>query len=340
MPSPFHLDPVASTFTGVRVGIVGAGIAGLACAEGLTGHGHEVMVFDKGRGPGGRMSTRRFDTSQGEAHFDHGAQYFTVRDPAFRAQVSTWAADGVVAPWPAAGSGAYVAVPAMNSLVRELAGRTDVHWSTLVTGVQRHDGGLVLRVGAGEIRGVDLVVIAVPAEQAAALLADIAPDLAALAGAAVSEPCWTVMAAFAEPVAAERDCWAGSGDGVLGWAARNNAKPGRAGPESWVVQATPAWSRRNIDADPNSVTVDLLAALSMALGVTLPTRIGVAAHRWRFARSAPGGPGVIFDPDRGLGLCGDWLIAPRVESGWLSGTRLAERIDTERARTRSPSSRR
>jgi predicted NAD/FAD-dependent oxidoreductase len=261
----------------MRVGIVGAGIAGLACAEGLRDRGHQVVVFDKGRGPGGRMSTRRFDTSQGEAHFDHGAQYFTVRDPAFKAQVSTWAAAGVVAPWTAAGSDAYVAVPAMNSVVRELAGRHDVHWSTLVSGVERQDGGLVLRVGAVEVRDVDLVVIAVPAEQAAALLADTAPDLAALAGAAVSEPCWTVMAAFSEPVAAERNCWAGSGDGVLGWAARNNAKPGRTGPESWVVQATPAWSRRHIDADPDAVTADLVAALSTTLGVALPASIGVAA---------------------------------------------------------------
>ncbi|MDA0251578.1 MAG: NAD(P)-binding protein [Actinomycetota bacterium] len=313
----------------MRVGIVGAGIAGLACAEGLSGRGHEVVVFDKGRGPGGRMSTRRFDTAQGEAHFDHGAQYFTVRDPAFQSQVSAWVADGVVAPWTAAGSGAYVGVPGMNSPVRELADHHDVNWSALVTGVERHDGGLVLRVGADEVHDVDLVVIAVPAEQAAALLAETAPDLAKLAGAAVSEPCWTVMAAFSEPVAAERDCWAGAGDGVVGWAARNNAKPGRTGPESWVVQATPAWSRRHIDADSDAVTADLLAALSMALGVTLPTRIGVAAHLWRFARSAPGGPGPILDPDRGLGLCGDWLIAPRVESGWLSGTRLAERIGTE-----------
>jgi predicted NAD/FAD-dependent oxidoreductase len=198
--------------------------------------------------------------------------------------------------------------------------------SSLVTGVERHDGGLVLRVGAGEVHDVDLVVIAVPAEQAAALLADTAPDLAALAGAAVSEPCWTVMAAFSDPVGAERDCWASSGDEVVGWAARNNAKPGRTGPESWVVQATPAWSRRHLDADADAVTADLIAALSTALGVTLPARIGVAAHRWRFARSAPGGPGVVLDPDRGLGLCGDWLIGPRVESAWLCGTRLADRV--------------
>lgn len=67
----------------MRIGIVGAGMAGLACAEGLAGLGHEVVLFDKGRGPGGRMSTRRLPTSAGEAHFDYGAQYFTVRDKNF-----------------------------------------------------------------------------------------------------------------------------------------------------------------------------------------------------------------------------------------------------------------
>ena len=64
----------------MRIGIVGAGMAGLACAEELTRLGHAVLLFDKGRGPGGRMSTRRIQTSAGEAYFDHGAQYFTVRD--------------------------------------------------------------------------------------------------------------------------------------------------------------------------------------------------------------------------------------------------------------------
>jgi predicted NAD/FAD-dependent oxidoreductase len=43
----------------MRIGIVGAGMAGLSCAEGLANHGHDVVLLDKGRGPGGRMSTRR-----------------------------------------------------------------------------------------------------------------------------------------------------------------------------------------------------------------------------------------------------------------------------------------
>lgn len=316
----------------MRVGIVGAGIAGLACAQGLVRHGHQVVLFDKGRGPGGRMSTRRLQTPDGVAHFDHGAQYFTARDSDFASQVRTWIDEGVVAPWPAAGSDAYVGVPAMNSPIRWLAERQPVHWSARVTGLARRGDGWRLSTADGDTHDVDLVVIAIPAEQAAALLADVAPDLAARAGVSVSEPCWTVMAAFGEPVAVSGDCR--SAEGTLGWAARNSAKPGRTGPESWVVQATPDWSRSHLDTDRDQVAEELIAALSAELGVELPGRIATDAHLWRFARCAwppPEGDTAIIDRDLGVGLCGDWLIGPRVESAWLSGARLAERIGPARS---------
>lgn len=312
----------------MRIGIVGAGIAGLASAQGLERHGHDVVLFDKGRGPGGRMSTRRMDTPRGLAHFDHGAQYFTARDNDFRSQVDGWIAAGIVAPWPAAGGDAYVGVPAMNAPVRDLATRHLVHWATRVTGVARSGDGWRLTVADGEHHDVDLAVIAIPAEQAAVLLADAAPDVAAGAREVVSQPCWTVMVAFGEPVGFGEDCWR-TGDEVsdaIGWAARNSAKPARTGPESWVIQATPEWSRRHLDADPGAVVESLIIEFADALDLTPPYRIGSAAHLWRFARVPAGGAGPLFDGDRRLGLCGDWLIGPRVESAWLCGARLAERV--------------
>lgn len=319
----------------MRVGIVGAGIAGLACAQGLAGGpngaGHEVVLFDKGRGPGGRMSTRMLATPAGEAAFDHGAQYFTVRDPRFAAQVDTWVTGGVVARWPAAGEDAYVGAPAMNAPIRALAAGRDVRWATRVTDLSRCGEGWRLTDQDGRTEDVDVVVVAIPAEQAAELLRAPAPDLGSRSAASISEPCWTVMAAFGEPVAAATDCVRGEdlrGEDVLGWAARNSAKPGRTGPESWVVQATPAWSRAHLEDDPDRVSEALSAALSDALGVPLPAPAATAAHRWRYARCAPGGPGPIVDADRRIGMCGDWLVGPRVESAWLSGAALADLLDS------------
>jgi predicted NAD/FAD-dependent oxidoreductase len=96
-------------------------MAGLACAEALREAGLQVTLFDKGRAAGGRMSTRRVPTLAGAAGFDQGAQYFTARDPAFRAGVEGWSEGGQAAPWPAAGDDARVGTPGVNAPVRLMA---------------------------------------------------------------------------------------------------------------------------------------------------------------------------------------------------------------------------
>jgi len=315
----------------MRICIVGAGMAGLACAEALTQRRHVITLLDKGRGPGGRMSTRRLATAAGEASFDHGAQYFTVRDPAFRARVEAWMAAGCVAPWTAgegaaAEEGAYVGVPGMNAPLRQMAAGLDVVWGARVTAISRLGEGWRVTRDDGVTDAADAVVVAIPAEQAADLLLTAAPDLALLGQRSRTAPCWTVMLAFAERLATPLDSLKGEGAKALGWAARNRAKPGRTGPEAWVVQAGPAWSTEHLEADSDWVATQLSIALAERLGIVLPTPLSVSAHRWRYARSATGGPGAVWDVNRRLGLCGDWLIGPRVEAAWMSGTALAERI--------------
>ena len=135
------------------------------------------------------------------------------------------------------------------------------------------------------------------------------------------------MLAYSEPVAVAQNCW--RGEGIIGWAARNNSKPGRIGPESWVVQASPDWSRAYIEAEPGSVATARTGALADLRGIVLPPCAGWSSHRWRFARSAAEGSGAIFDRNRRLGICGDWLLGPRVEAAWLSGTALAEQIGVD-----------
>jgi predicted NAD/FAD-dependent oxidoreductase len=312
----------------MRIGIVGAGMAGLACAESLANAGHDVVLWDKGRAPGGRMSTRRVPTSLGEAEFDFGAQYFTVRDPGFRRRVDQWIAGGAVAPWLPAGSDAHIGVPAMNTPLRQMAALRRVHWSTRITRIDSLGPGWRLHTddGAIEVTGsvVEGLVVALPAEQAAALLAMVAPDDAARATATRSLPCWSAMVAFAAPVAAGLNHL--RGEGIISVASRNNSKAGRTGPECWVIHASPEWSTRHLEAEPDWITQTLVLALAELLRIRLPPVVAAASHRWRFARSGSDGSGSIWDPLRRLGVCGDWLIGPRIEAAWMSGTALAARI--------------
>lgn len=307
----------------MRITIIGAGLAGLSCADGLVRHGHHVVLFDKGRGPGGRMSTRRVATDRGEASFDHGAQYFTTRDPDFAAAVAEWEAAGIAARWPAAGADAWVGTPAMNAPVKHLARRHDVRWGRRIDAIARGDGGWRLTGDGVAADACDAVVVAVPAEQVAPLLARHVPAFAQAAEATPSAPCWTALAAFAEPLPGGdvlRDA------GPIGWAARNRAKPGRSGPESWVIQATPDWSATHLEDEAAPIAQTLLAMLGERLGTPLPPPLHLSAHRWRYARSGMLGRDLLWDAARGIGVCGDWLLGPRVESAWLSGRRLADAI--------------
>ena len=78
-----------------EVVVVGAGVAGLCAASELVQAGVRVIVLEKSRGVGGRMATRRL----GDAVFDHGAQYFTIRGRAFGNVVGDAHRVGVVAKW-------------------------------------------------------------------------------------------------------------------------------------------------------------------------------------------------------------------------------------------------
>ncbi|NBC96306.1 MAG: FAD-dependent oxidoreductase, partial [Deinococcus-Thermus bacterium] len=141
--------------TAPAVAVIGAGMAGLACARTLADHGWPVTVFDKGRGPGGRMSTRRADPERGLPDpVDHGAQYFTADDPRFRRFVDSWVEAGVAAPWDGrivtlTGDGIeqtrprdrFVGLPGMNGVIRHLATDLDARFGVRVAGLAAEGGG-------------------------------------------------------------------------------------------------------------------------------------------------------------------------------------------------------
>jgi predicted NAD/FAD-dependent oxidoreductase len=312
--------------------VIGGGMAGLSAASALAAIGQRITVLDKGRGPGGRMAARRVEIAGEPVSFDHGAQYFTVRDPAFRETVAGWEAAGVAARWPAAGDEAWVGTPGMNACVKHMAASLDVRWN--VHSEQLRRDGALWRVEAGEeVFTADTVLVAVPAEQAAMLLADAAPDFAARAAGVASTPCWAVMAGFAERL--PMDDTFRSDTGSVSWAARNSAKPGRTGAETWVIHASPQRSRELLDLPKDEVAGVLLADFFTATGASPAVPVHLDAHRWLYAQpearaQVQGGESSLFDPQLRIGIAGDWLHSPRVEGAWLSGRALAQAVLQER----------
>jgi renalase len=298
--------------------IVGAGIAGLACARRLAQEGMQPILFDKGRGIGGRMATRRADGLQ----FDHGAQYVTAKGAGFTAVLRDLAAAGDAAPWPdGSGRARVVGTPGMATLGKALAAGLDVRQGVQINTIRPGDGGWLLRAGDA-CHAAARVVITVPAPQVAELISADHP-LAALLGGVRMDPCLTLMAGItAPPPYVTRE----APDESLAWIAQDSAKPGRpaGGAVAWVAQASPAFSAAHLEDSPAAITARMLPMLCDRLGVTADRVTHAAAHRWRYARVTVSlGQPFLRDAGRSLYLGGDWCIGPRVEAAWTSGTAIA-----------------
>lgn len=323
-----------------RVAVVGAGIAGLSCATLLQAAGFPVSAYEKSRGPSGRMSTRRSDDGQ----CDHGAQYFTARQPVFRAEVARWQRAGVAALWrprlqvlggssghaPDPTLERFVGLPGMSAPGRLLAAGLELITETTIQQLQLGDDGWRLRSAErGWLEPVfDLVLLALPAPQTAPLLRAVAPDLAALAGEVVMRGAWALALWFASPLGLPFDA-AFVNDGPLRWIARDNSKPGRGEAETWLLHASSEWSEAHLEDDATRVYAILRQAFADAAQVAggLPQAQAWATHRWRYAEAAPAlDHRFIWDADRGIGLCGDWLNGGKVEGAWLSGHQLGEHV--------------
>ncbi|SEC53494.1 hypothetical protein SAMN04489844_2477 [Nocardioides exalbidus] len=302
--------------------VVGAGIAGVACAQELRAAGVDVRLVERGHAAGGRMATRGL----WDRRVDLGASYFTVTEPGFAAVVDDWSARGLAHEWTdtfclldgddvsvKTGPVRWGAAHGIRSLVEDLA-----------TGLER------------ERREVDsvaelaepTVVLAMPDSQARRLVGE--------------HPVAELLDREWEPVIALAARWDDRtwdrvspigrfdgafvhGDPILEWIADDGRRRGDDAPVL-VAHSSSAHAQAHL-ADPAAAGPALVASLRDHLGV--PDPVATHVHRWTYAR--PAGerdlPYALAGDDRLVGVCGDgWGATPKVETAWLSGVLLGREL--------------
>jgi predicted NAD/FAD-dependent oxidoreductase len=305
-----------------RIAIIGAGMAGLTCARRLADAGYAPAVFDKGRGIGGRLATRR--TPDG-LQFDHGAQYVTARSAGFETLLKQARNAGAADLWADGAEQAHiVGTPGMSGLGKHLGQGLDIRQGIAVTGLDRVDDAWAVTL-AGEAEVFDRVVVTVPAPQVSDLLG-LEHPMSREVVAVRLDPCITLMAAF-DPLAPRPFITRADSDDPLTWIAQDSSKPNRHAPACWVAQASTVWSAAHLELSPDALVALMLPMLCDRLGTDVSTLRYAAAHRWRYARvSVPLGRPFARNPSGTLYAGGDWCLGPRVEAAWSSGEAIAQDI--------------
>ncbi|MDX1588830.1 MAG: FAD-dependent oxidoreductase [Oleiphilaceae bacterium] len=315
-----------------RVAIIGSGMAGLTMAISLQAQGIEVTVLEKSRGPGGRLASKRVPGGS----VDIGAQFFTIRNEAFRQFLDQYAGRDSYRQWtgvlfheqqpglptPYHAAQRYVGVPRMTAVSRALSRHVPVQYQIRADRVVRMQQQWQILEESGHSHGpFDGVVITAPPEQARELVRELPQVKQALQDFAML-PTWSLAMKFREPLRLSFDGMSLK-DGLLGWVARDASKPERDSGEWWVVHASSDWSEAHQDDDAPSVEAAMTRAFAERFSHG-QTPESVVSHRWLYARPASSetDSGFAAFQDSRLAFCGDWLNGGRVEGAWESADAL------------------
>jgi renalase len=305
-----------------RFAVIGAGLAGTTFSYYATQHNQSCTVIDKSRGTGGRAGSKRLN--HGSA--DLGASIISFSDEDLTDIRETLLNENVIARW----QSAYVGVPRMSSISRFLIQGSSLISETKVHHIERQGSQWLLRdENYKPVCLAQSIIIATPATQAAMLLATV-PNSGALLqfanqAGSQTQPQWAMWVTTPKTdLAPLMPCQ----HPVLESLIKDSDKPGRTqnDTETWVIQASPQWSKEHLDS-PKS---DVLAALITTFSEVTGTEVIDAGepHRWLLGRQAMAlsPKPYLWDDTLNIGLIGDWLCQGDAEGAVMSAKYAFEAI--------------
>lgn len=313
------------------IAIIGAGLSGLILAQQLAAT-HQVQVFEKSRGLGGRLATRYAEPYQ----FDHGVHSFKAKSTAFQAYLYPLQQAGLIVPWNAdtveiqadktiiASTDTqpdYVGVPKMNQIGKYLAEGMSIERQTRITAIQGTAGAWMLQTDTGAEHGpYDWVISTAPPEQSAAILP---PGCLPEVQDVPMDGCYVMMLGFADPLPIEWELAHVQHDAIHR-IILNHTKPGRPAGYSMVVHSTKAWAETYSAAKNDWVLQQLVDMASDVVQHDLSQAVHTDIHQWRYATSEkPLIPINNIDTQNQIAVCGDWCQQGDVESAYQMAIRVA-----------------
>lgn len=314
----------------MHVIIIGAGIAGLLAAKTLQQRGYHATVIDKGRGVGGRMATRRIETGV----FDHGAQFFSVRDSRFAQWVEQWIEAGVVDVWchgfgtEPQGHPRYRGVPSMTAIPKWLASGLDIRLETKATAIHLLQQKWQIDIEGGGVLEADALILTPPVPQSLALLDAGGVVLLDVMRKALEKidylPCVALMALLDGPSAVQHPGGMLLRSEPIAWIGDNTQKGVSPQANAVTIHASATFSRAHFDDDTDTLAQSLLEAARPWLGDRQVKAYEV--HRWRYAEPVQPYPHPFLPASTPAPLvfAGDAFGGPRVEGAALSGLAAAD----------------
>ena len=317
-----------------RVAIIGAGLTGLRAARRLTEAGIETRLFDKSRGVGGRVATRRLERNGLNLCFDHGTPFLTSP----QLQAISKPMNSLPNPLPLdvaahseLGSESLICMAdGMNQIGKWLASGLEIHLNRPVTEIVPSGSTRQWQILTGDDvvpDDFDLIITTTPPHQAAEILRSSDSTVVTALNAIEPQGCWSLMLVTEPPLPLGLGLVSLPESQIIERVINENAK-GRSSERLGLctVHAKRSWSQRHMQSPKVDVQAAMIEALQ-SLGLNSGNIVHAQLHRWLYAGVAqPLGQPYLADMQRSLICAGDWCIGNDIDCALASADATAAKV--------------
>ena len=317
--------------------VIGSGISGATIAN-LLNKKFQVNLYDKGRGPGGRASFKRV---KGQIGFDHGTQYFSPKTIEFKKFVNRLIKIKILKKW----SGNHIFLNSKkkenkkhikiigkkgnNDICKFLLKKVKCFYQSEVKKIYYKNKLWFLLFTDGKIRTYKGVILTCPFPQLKKLSEKFINNTL-IKRKLKMDANITVMIAIKKNKKSPSSFL--FDDPVLGWAGNENTKKRfKSKYDLWTLQSTFKWANKNIDKNKKNLKKNSKILIDKFFKLTKIKKTKVIYsinHGWKYSsNSKPLKIRSYWDPQKKIGVCADWFIGPRLESGWISAHDLFKKIN-------------
>ena len=317
--------------------VIGSGISGATIAN-LLNKKFQVNLYDKGRGPGGRASFKRV---KGQIGFDHGTQYFSPKTIEFKKFTNRLIKIKILKKW----SGNHIFLNSKkkenkkhikiigkkgnNDICKFLLKKVKCFYQSEVKKIYYKNKLWFLLFTDGKIRTYKRVILTCPFPQLKKLSEKFINNTF-IKRKLKMDANITVMIAIKKNKKSPSSFL--FDDPVLGWAGNENTKKRfKSKYDLWTLQSTFKWANKNIDKNKKNLKKNSKILIDKFFKLTKIKKTKVIYsinHGWKYSsNSKPLKIRSYWDPQKKIGVCADWFIGPRLESGWMSAHDLFKKIN-------------
>jgi len=316
--------------------VIGSGISGATIAN-LLSKKHSVILFDKARGPGGRASFKRIN---GKTGFDHGTQYISPKSKEFKRFIKTLIKKKILKVW----GGKHVFLNSKkkedkkhlkligkngnNDISKYLLKEINCNYQSELKKIYYKDKSWHLYFADGKFKSFKNIILTCPFPQLKKLSKKFIKNSFLNKSIKMDANITTMIAIKKNEISNSSYLFE---DSILGWAGNENSKKRfKSRYDLWTLQSTFAWANKKINRNKENKKINskIMIDKFFQLSNIKKTKIEyILNHGWKYSSNAkPFRIKSYWDPKKKIGVCADWFVGPRLESGWISAHDLFKKI--------------